>query len=302
MQWKLDKDITVEIASQVLEEQLFTVEDIKILGQGFDNVALLVNHNLVFRFPRHSNADIYQLKNENPILQKLQSVISLKIPNPIYIGRPTSYYPYHFQGYEKIEGVAVYQVDLTEQELLSCLKNLALFLKQVHSITALQAQNWGLERSGYDHTCIETMLEALQPRIDSIIAQNIFELDLSFIATEIEIAKTIKIPDDADCLIHGDLHFKHIIMKDKKLIGIIDWGDVDINHPVVDFAIIHELFPVSMHNVFFELYCNIDLKIWQYARFLALKSIITSILCGYDTKDQQLFDAAVQAYKRLKNS
>lgn len=36
---KLDKNITIENAQQVLEEQLFTVEDIKLFGQGFDNVA-----------------------------------------------------------------------------------------------------------------------------------------------------------------------------------------------------------------------------------------------------------------------
>ncbi len=301
-EWNSHSNITIQGACRCIEEQVFTVQDIKVLGCGFDNVAFLVNHTFIFRFPRHQTAYAYQLNYENLLLQKLQNLGDLKIPHPIYFGVPTNNYPYHFQGYELIEGKAGYEVDLSEDELQSCLKSLAHFLKKLHSVSVEQAQKWGLKKSGYDQTNVNTVIEILQQRVQSIIENNVFDIDQEFIRDEIEWAKkTNPIPHSADCLTHSDLHFKHLIIHNKKLVGIIDWGDVDINHPVIDFAIIYEMFPVYMHGLFFDIYGVVDQDICRYARLLALKSLITSMLYGYDTKDQVLFNAAVKSYKRLKN-
>ena len=298
-EWNLDSDISITTAKALIKNQCFAVDSIEQLGIGFDNLAFLVNQDFVFRFPRHKTADEYQLKHEIPLLQQLAPLVSLKIPYPLYIGAPTQAYQYHFQGYKKIEGSAACDVTLTESEQKACLERLAHFLKQLHRINAPQAQAWGVEKNNYNQTNIEQMILTLEPRIKAIIKQNIYTIDLQFIAHEIEQARLAKIPTDKNCLVHADLHMKHIIINQKKLTGIIDWGDVTIGNPLIDFAIIHEFFPTSMHSIFFKIYGSIDTDHWQYARFLALKSIITTMLYAYDIKDESLLATSTKAYQQL---
>src|SRR5690606_8628209 len=45
-------------------------------------------------------------------------------------------------------------------------------------------------------------------------------------------------------LVHGDLHFRHLILKeDKTLSGLIDWGDLHLNDPALDLQIYWSFFP-----------------------------------------------------------
>ncbi len=292
-------DISVEDAQHCIEEQAFKVDSIELLGKGFDNCAFLVNDSFIFRFPRHKSADVYQLLYENVVLHKLQKIVSLEIPNPLYIGTPTEIYPYHFQGYKKIEGISANEVDWDQEGLENCIKSVAHFLKALHSVSAATAQEWGMKASGYDQTDCAAMVQVLQPRIHSLIEMGMFPLDETALAAEIAWAKSLHIPQGQKCLVHSDLHFAHLLFKDKKLNGIIDWGDVDISHPVVDFSIIHELFPESLHHLFFEIYGDVAIDVWEYAKFLALKSALTSMLYGHTMGDKKVFDSAVGAYKRL---
>ncbi|WP_408005676.1 phosphotransferase [Rickettsiella massiliensis] len=39
-------------------------------------------------------------------------------------------------------------------------------------------------------------------------------------------------------LVHGNLYYKHLLFQQGQLSGVIDWGDMSISHPVVDYAIL----------------------------------------------------------------
>lgn len=298
--WNTDQNITVEIAKSCIEEQFFTVNDIVRLGQGADNVVFLVNQKFIFRFSRHAEMD--DLRDaENKVLIKLQNIISLQIPNPIYQGIPTQKFPFHFQGYEKLPGIALYESDLTDEQLQSCLQSFALFLKELHSIKAVQARAWGLEKSSYDKTNIDLVVAKLHERITQIKKLKIAEIDQNLLKKAIENAAKIIIPKNDVCLVHNDLDERHLLMQDGKLSGIIDWSDVDINHPVVDFACVWAIFPKSMHEIFFKTYGQIDQNIWDYARILALiRSVRSMMLIGYHMSDAKLLKATIKSYEMLK--
>ncbi len=175
-------------------------------------------------------------------------MVPLQIPKIVYFGSPTSLYPFHFHGYEMLEGTPAYRVDLSDDELKSCLKSLAHFLKKLHSIKSVQASEMGAQIQTYDKTKVQIVIESLQKRMKAIQQKNSFEFDDVCIDQIIAQAKTVVFDRGNDCLVHGGLDCRHMLMQSNTLMGIIDWGDVDINHLVIDFVIIHGIFSKSMHE------------------------------------------------------
>lgn len=284
----------------IYDNNLLRVDSIKLFGQGFDNYAFLVNEKYIFRFPKRDEAS-QLLLNENNILPHLDKIVSLQVPNLVFRGNPTKNYPYFFHGYEILEGLSAYQVALSDDALKECLQSLAHFLVKLHSVKAVQAQGFGAEVQMYDKTTVCRVIESLKHRVMVLQNKKVVELDNHFIKNQTKLFKNTVIPHDNDCLVHGDLDFRHLLLQDKKLVGVIDWGDVGVNHPVVDYVIVHQMFPASMHEMFFNIYGPVDQEIWLYARFLALHRSITLMLLGCDIDDQALLNAAKKSYARLRD-
>ena len=299
-----NKITTTKLAEQIIQDpinNLIKIESIKKLGEGFDNVVFLVNNKYVFRFPKHTESETLMI-DENHILPTLQKILPLNIPNLIYFGKPTKSYDFSFHGYELLQGESAYKTILSETDLQNCLKQFAIFLKKLHSIKSPQAQSIGAKNQLYDKTTVKRVIESLENRIAVLWQNNVIEKNEDIIKNKIELSKKIKIIHDDDCLVHGDLDFRHILIKNKKLSGIIDWSDIGINNPVVDFVVIHQMFPQSMHEIFFEIYGNISQDIWSYARFLALHRSVTLMLFGYDQNDTKMLNAAKKSYLQIINS
>jgi len=301
--WNLESIINPELAKKCIEypeNYLLKVDTIKFLGQGWDNVAFLVNEKYVFRFPRKQEAE-QLLLDENSVLPKLHSMVPLPIPKPIYFGKPTEMYPFHFHAYAMLAGTPAYKVDLPDDQLRECLKSIALFLKQLHTIKSVKAQAMGAQIQLYDKTNTQVVVESVQKRMKMMQQTNIFDFDEKFIDQMIERVQKVFIDHRDDGLVHGDLDYRHMLLQDNKLSGIIDWGDVGINHPVIDFAVVHIMFPKSMHSIFFEIYGVISEDVWVYAKFIALQRAITLMLYGHDIKDMKMFEVAKKSYERLKD-
>ena len=229
-------------------------------------------------------------------------MLSLQIPNPVYLGKPTQDYPYHFHGYKMVPGEPFYQVDLSSGNLRKFVIQLAKFLKQLHSINAKQAQDMGAIFQAYDKTKVTVVIEVLRQRLESLSKQNAVVLDMVFVENMIQMALSIHLDHGQDCLVHGDLDVRHLLVLDQKLSGVIDWGEVGINHPVIDLVVVTNVFPVSMYEVFFKEYGPISQDVYNYARFLTLYRAITLMLYAHDVDDQQMFAIAHRSYKRLVKS
>src|SRR5215475_6105006 len=59
------------------------IENITLNCEGLMNDIVIVNDDVVFRFPKHEYSSKH-LKNETGILRLLQKYISLEIPSPLY--------------------------------------------------------------------------------------------------------------------------------------------------------------------------------------------------------------------------
>lgn len=298
--WQADILVSKAQVKKCLQTQFpaLLLREISCIGEGWDNRVFLVNHSFIFRFPRRKIA-VELIERENRVLKNLAFYFALQVPNPLFEGSPSEEYPYPFQGYRCIKGASVGEVMLTQEQRLASLKSLALFLKQLDSIDEKQAWAMGAKPQLFDKTEVEKTIATFQDRVDQLISLD-YQIDKKEIQREISTAQQVTL-SDFKCLVHGDLYFKHLIFNQGRLRGIIDWGDLGINSPVVDLAIIWSFYPEKYHLFFHEIYGSVEPGAWQYARFLGLYMAITLILYGLDIHDKRLVSEANESIKRINN-
>lgn len=291
-EWQADIHITDEFVRNSLHDQFpsLSIQQIKCIGEGWDNAVFLVNEKIIFRIPRREVA-VELLERENKILKNLQLLFTLEIPNPIYIAD-------NFQGYNLIEGISGCHAQLSSKEREESLPILATFLKKLHSIKEAQALAIGAQPQIWDRTNVKQSIKTLTERVNKIIEQKLCHINLDIFRQELIAAEKIHLPFHK-CLIHGDLYCRHLMFNQGKLTGIIDWGDVGINNPSVDLSVIWSFYPSSCHENFFEIYGKVDSTTWQYARFLGLYSALTLVFYGHNIGDTLLVVEAMNSIKRI---
>lgn len=269
------------------------------IGEGWDNKVFLVNDKIIFRFP-HRKIAVELISQENFVLNNLPNFSEIQIPRPIYIGKPSSYYPYDFQGYKKIEGVASHEANLSLDERVKSLDIIAKFLKELHSIDENKALALGAKPQIFDRTCIENLIKNLNDRVEKIITRNICQINNDIYQQELNFVKSLTLPKEK-CLVHNDLDSRHLIFNHGKLTGIIDWGDIGISNKAADLAIIWDFYPKSCHQQFFNIYGFVDETTWNYARFLGIYSALTLLLFAADKNFVELKNESLNSIKNIND-
>lgn len=294
-----DIKITPDIVKTLLLDQFnITVQQLKLLGEGWDNSVYLINNSLVFRFPRRKEA-ISLVKREMAVLPALERHISLKIPKPAYFGKPSNIFNRPFYGHELIYGRSGCSVNLSPNEYEELALDLARFLKNLHQI---RPTDLGLVNGcdpAFDRTDKNRMFKELENRLSDINKH----YDLSN-----HINKFNNIKDSASAyqtatsktFIHGDLYHRHLLFDDNnKLSGIIDWGDCCIGDPVADLGIVFQFLSKTCHETFFAEYGHVDKSCFDYARFLGLYYAVALLWYGHDRSDQDLIRTSLWTFSEL---
>ena len=298
-QWRPDINITDDFAKIIIAKQFPDLLPITIkpIGQGWDNTVFLVNNRFVFRFP-HREIAAPLIERENAVLTHLHNIVNLKIPHPIYIGQPNDNYPYHFHGYQIINGQSGCHANLSITARKNSITQLAAFLKQLHSITKTDARAIGAVDQIFDRTDVTHAVNALTERVAKINVHSSAFIDVNVFNEEMKIASNIHLPK-TKVLVHGDLYCRHLIFNHDALVGIIDWGDVGINSPAVDLSVVFSFYPANYHQTFFDIYGKVDAQTYAYSRFLGLYSAITVMLYAHDIGDGLLQQEAKAAVRRI---
>jgi ribosomal-protein-alanine N-acetyltransferase len=271
----------------------------ELIDHGWDNdVYILKADKIIFRCPRRKIAATL-IQRENYALEFLKGKLNLAIPDPYYkfIGPPV--YPYPFHGYRLLDGEAVHKAHLSNNDRASNICDFALFLKKLHSISAEDALNAGVDFQVFDRTNSRNIYEQINQRINTQWFKKEDSLYLSKIKELSDAAMSVTLNKNKLVIVHGDLYCKHLLFKDKKITSIIDWGDVGLNHPVIDLASLYSIFPKSCHDEFYDIYGYISDDIKIYAQFLAIHSALACLDFATTNNDQQLSDESKKAIKEI---
>ena len=198
---------------------------VKQITCGLDHVVLILDDKYVFRFPKN---DYYKkkIKVEMRLLSELQKKIN-KIPNYKFVPKDQS-----FGGYLIIDGKPLSTKkfnEFTNQQKTQLANELADFLTALHKIPISKAKKIGLKFE-WSHQDELKQYKERRKHIKKVLNPE----ELHFVDKLMDKYISLKLPKN--CLVHHDLSEDHILAKNNKLSGIIDFGDSSLNDPAVDFA------------------------------------------------------------------
>jgi aminoglycoside 2''-phosphotransferase len=212
------------------------IERLRLNDDGQNNDALIVNDDLIFRFPRDEEG-IEKLATEVALLGRLRPFVPLPIPEPIY----TSFMPraigHVFAGYRMLPGeplwretVAAMADPVTVQRLAT---QLATFLRALHGIPTDQVADvlpstdwrrlWRDLGEQIDAALFAYIPPATQERITATFAA-FFDDPRNFAFTP--------------TVIHGDFGTGNLLFDPHRgaMTGVIDFGSATLGDPANDVA------------------------------------------------------------------
>jgi aminoglycoside phosphotransferase (APT) family kinase protein len=293
--WSAEHVVSQQLARQLINEQFpeLEVTHLQELGEGFDNTVFVVNDRYVFRFPRRAIA-VDLLKMENRILPQLVPYLPVEIPEPIFIGKSSSLYPWPFTGYRLVSGKT--PGTLTNQTRLKSIKPLAEFLRALHHFPIQKAKELSLPYDPLHRLDIAKRKQQLEAHIGQIKSMGLWN-DHSVLDLYVSSIRPINYKN-REVFVHGDLHFRNLLVNDEGILfGVIDWGDAHIGHPAVDLAIVYSFLPPEGRALFYEIYGHVDDETKKLAQFRAVYTSVILLLYSYDLGDIQMIEAAKESLK-----
>jgi aminoglycoside 2''-phosphotransferase len=202
---------------------------------GLINDVLIVNEDLVFRFPRNSDWGIKLFTNEIKIIELARKYTDIPLPQFEYKSKGLAVYRY-------IKGEALRREDILkltkrEQDKIAC--RLAIFIKRFHDIPRFELEQNQIAHSNVNRNrekwlkLFETVEKELFPSMMPHVRESVRGHFAPISADE-------KFMDYEPQLINGDLAPYHIIYdrERKQINGIIDFGTAGIGDAAADFACI----------------------------------------------------------------
>ena len=84
-------------------------------------------------------------------------------------------------------------------------------------------------------------------------------------------------------LCHGDLHFRHVLVDEqRRLTGVIDWGDLCRAEPAIDLSLLWSFFPPDGRDAFLDVYGPVAEDQLVRARLIRLSLCAVLALYGHD--------------------
>jgi aminoglycoside phosphotransferase (APT) family kinase protein len=258
--WDAEVAIEAELVSALLREQFPELDagSVRLLGEGWDNSVWLVEERWAFRFPRREIA-IPGVERELVVLPILGPLLSVPIPIPNFVGRPSELYRWPFFGAPLLPGRELADARLAANDRVSLGAQLGRFLRALHNADVDTALPIDPNRRADMPARVEVArgwLEELGIERDE--AERLFEDALQLR------------PADGEVVVHGDLHVRHVLVDKGALSGVIDWGDVCRADPCVDLTLVWSFLPDAGREAFLSEYGPIDEERRLRARTLAV--------------------------------
>jgi len=260
--WDAELVIDEKLVRRLIAEP--AVESLRLLSEGWDRSVWLVNERLVFAFPRRE-AVVAPIEREIALLPRLAPLLPLPITQPMFVGEPSEAYPWPFFGAAFLPGQELCDVDpgMSRSQIGI---DAARFLRRLHSTevaAAIDAPELPADPTGRaDMARRVAMTRDYLTRIDrpqSAQAERI-------------LAEAERLPQlrEPTTIVHGDLHFRHLLVHDERLSGVIDWVDLCRADACVDLQLVWSVLPPADRTAFLDAYGPVSDEQLLRARVLAL--------------------------------
>jgi len=298
-EWDAEISVDEGLVRVLLAEQFpeLDASSAKLLGEGWDNSAWVVEERWVFRFPRRQIA-IPGVERELAVLPRLAQLLPVPIPAPRFVGRPSERFHWPFFGAPLLLGDEPAKVVLTNEERVAIGEELGHLLRALHSPETLAAVDPQRvlpvdfnRRADMPYRVAGARGKLRRLPADLWRPPGLVE----YILTE---AESLPPVGGSAVLCHGDLHIRHVLVERGTLTGVIDWGDTCIADPAIDLMLVWMLLPLAARARFFAAYGRVDEERLLRARVLALFLGVTLAEYARDVGNTRLEGECVAALER----
>jgi aminoglycoside phosphotransferase (APT) family kinase protein len=234
------------------------------LSEGWDYAVYLVDEAWTFRFPRREVV-VAGTEREIDVLARLQ--LPVTVPRPEYVGAPTDAFPWPFYGARYIPGEEA--VGLDDEVRTRLARPLGSFLRALHAYELdlpvdLQRRSDMTVRVPRARQALADIAHVWEPPplIEDVLCE----------------AQALP-PAEPTALVHGDLHFRQLLVREGELSGVIDWVDVCRADPGQDFMPFWTLLPPAARSELLVEYGPISEESLLRGRVLALG--LNAVLARY---------------------
>ncbi|MGH0943142.1 phosphotransferase family protein [Bacillus mycoides] len=273
------------------------IESTYINEIGQNNDVLIVNDEIVFRFPKYEKG-IGKLRAETKLLERLQSSITLPIPYPIYQSFQEEIPGKVFSGYKKMGGEPFWRDTLQqitdEKQIQKLACTLAQFLNELHQIPLSTFE--GIMHQ--DRADIYSEINSLYSKLK----EHVYPFMREEARKEVSISFELYLNENrhfnfAPCLVHGDFGMTNILYSatKKDVSGVIDFGGASIGDPAYDFAGILASYGEEFLQLFSAHYSNLEAvkeRMYFYKSTFALQEALFGVL----NNDKKAFQAGIAQY------
>lgn len=197
-----------------------TVPDDTIRDDGWDSRATVVDGRWLDRTPRRPDA-MLRLLTETRVLPWLAPQLPLGVPGP-FVLREAPLVVRHAL-------IAGQPLDDASASAAAHGAALGAFLRALHAVDAEAAAAHGAPGAavaahalGDDLTRMRMQVVPLLPRGRSAAGRALLD--------------AVAAPPPAVALVHGDLGPEHVLVRDGRIAGVIDWSDAHVGDPALDLA------------------------------------------------------------------
>jgi aminoglycoside phosphotransferase (APT) family kinase protein len=243
-------------------------DSLRLLGEGWDRAAWLVNKDWVFGFPRRAVA-VPGIEREMKFLPLLAPLLPLPIPRPVFFGRPAHGYAWPFFGSAFLPGREVCDVALDDARRIDAGVEVAAFLRRLHGADVANAV-------GADQLPFDPNRRADMTRRVAMTREQVKEIERlglwrapALVARLLAEAEGLPPPEQSLAVAHGDLHFRHLLVQDGRPSGVIDWVDVCRADPAIDLQLVWSFLPPRGREAFLRVYGPVTEEQLLRARVLA---------------------------------
>lgn len=248
----------MDIKRVINEKCNIVIDSIKLIGEGYDSKAYIVNNEYVFKIKFSANKKkgyekekaIYDFLNKN-----LKTNINIPRIEYSYITDELS-----ILGYKEIKGKfltpEIYStMSKDKQELLK--QDIAIFLRQMHDLDYSEISSYTIDNK-------QNVLEEYQ-LLKETIYDSLTDTEKQYIEDFMQRLYNTTIFGGKKCLCHNDFSCNHLLLdNDNRLVGVIDFGDSGIIDEYCDFIYLledsEEEISMSFGEDILKLYGNIDVS------------------------------------------
>jgi aminoglycoside phosphotransferase (APT) family kinase protein len=256
--------IDIALVRALLEEQHPDLAVLPLVdaGEGWDNRTFRLGEELAVRLPRRA-ASASLIEHEQRWLPLLAPHLPLPVPNPIRIGRAGCGFPWQWSVTGWLPGETALVSPLPDEKAAA--DDLARFLRALHRPAPHDAPRnpWRGIPLDARRALIHEHAAAIAGRVDE--------------ASVIETWERLRVTPPwtrAAIWLHGDLHPGNLLVRDGRLSGVLDFGDLTAGDPATDLSVAWMLLREPARSRFRDLTCGaggwLDSDTWTRGRAWAL--------------------------------